>query len=648
MSFRRRLNFISCVIVIVFALGLGTVGLSEEAGDLVITEIAWMGTEASYADEWIELYNTTGSSVDLDGWSLYGASSGECLNFSDADGSTTTIVEPYDYLIYAAHQGDLKNESGANLVDIWDSTISLSNSSPGELILYDSSNCTGDVVDRANQPDGPWLAGDNSEKRTMERGNYSGSGTDTDNWEDNDPAVSSTGLDEDGNQIKGTPGTKNSVYQNNPPVAEITGPAECSLGEEIQLDGSNSEDPNGYIESFRWDLNGDDDHEVGSKEYVSVACSDLESVKVSLKVRDNDGATDFGSFSIEPKRPFDVEAGRDRSIKLGSSAKLEGAISGNESRSSVSVSWELLEGPGKENWKVDEPGRVDPIFVPEEPGTYRLKLVASTEGGVKLSDELTISVKQNPTIDEGKLGVKFISETDCSYEGKTETGLRAEIIESEDQVRGTIIGYNLEGEPEFNLPEKTPISFKDLKVTNLSSGVASVDFFYDQDKLDPSQREENLDLLYHQPEEGWIQAEDVSVRPGNNCVTGKIPISSLKGTPLTVAVRDSSDDSIEEPPIKTGGLLTHGPNPIPDDGCIFWFDLPKESVGGTLKIYAADGKLLYEREISGEQERFPVESRWNPVDVNGHHLNSGIYFYRLKINISGDIRWSEVKKLVIK
>jgi len=41
--------------------------------DVVFSEIAWMGTTASSTDEWIELYNNTGSDIDLTGWTLQAA-----------------------------------------------------------------------------------------------------------------------------------------------------------------------------------------------------------------------------------------------------------------------------------------------------------------------------------------------------------------------------------------------------------------------------------------------------------------------------------------------------------------------------------------------------------------------------------------------
>jgi hypothetical protein len=41
--------------------------------DIVLNELAWMGTLTSANDEWIELHNTTGSAIDLAGWTLFAA-----------------------------------------------------------------------------------------------------------------------------------------------------------------------------------------------------------------------------------------------------------------------------------------------------------------------------------------------------------------------------------------------------------------------------------------------------------------------------------------------------------------------------------------------------------------------------------------------
>ncbi|MCR4407064.1 MAG: lamin tail domain-containing protein [Anaerolineae bacterium] len=47
--------------------------LAHRAGDVVINEVAWMGTAASAQDEWIELRNNTDQDIDLNGWTLAAA-----------------------------------------------------------------------------------------------------------------------------------------------------------------------------------------------------------------------------------------------------------------------------------------------------------------------------------------------------------------------------------------------------------------------------------------------------------------------------------------------------------------------------------------------------------------------------------------------
>ena len=720
MSFRYRNLYFSCILVIILVITCGFAGFPAEKGDLIVTEIAWMGTEANYRDEWVELYNKTGSTIYLGGWSIYGASSGECLNFSSADGSQTTKIEPYSYLVYGAHKDDVKSETGVNLVDIWDSTVSLNNSSPGKLVLYDSSNCTGAVVDTANQADGPWFAGDNSETLTMERVNYCEAGTDSDNWEDNDPTVKTAGLDEKGNPIKGTPGGDNSVYQNETPVADLDGPDKCRMGDDTQLDGSDSVDCDGYIKSYSWDLDDDGLYDDGSGETINFTCQ--ESTKVSLRVTDDGGATGFASTTIEPnqpptsdfhyspsnpksgsevdftslagdpdgsiaswdwsfgdgsssearapihvfeepgtysvsltvkddfgakatytqniivKSPLEADAGKDRTIKLGSSVKLKGEILGIKSKEEVGANWKLLEGPDVSRLNLDDSNRLDPIFVPEKVGSYRFRLTLSTNEGTAVSDLTTINVKENPDLKGSKLCTEFLTKSDLTYDKKEKMGLRAEISKTDGSFRGAVIG----AKPRTTLdldPPPNALSFKDLKVTQLDSGIARIDFFYGSDELAFSSQENNLTLFYYSPESGWVEANKPSVNTSENYASGTIPVPNLKGTILTVATGKRTG--------KPEGYVVHGPNPVPEKGCIFWLDLGSNNNGGKLKIFDLDGKLLNELEISEDQERFPLEGSWNPKDINGNQLDSGIYLYRLKINISGKTIWSEVKKLAI-
>ena len=119
---------------------------------VVINEIAWMGTNVSYNDEWIELYND-GGSVNLDGWVLKADGGSPEINLSG------TIPAKGFYLLERTNDDTVAGIS-ADLIY----KEALSNSGEN-LKLYNSS---GSLVDQVVSPDG-WLAGDNSTKQTMER-----------------------------------------------------------------------------------------------------------------------------------------------------------------------------------------------------------------------------------------------------------------------------------------------------------------------------------------------------------------------------------------------------------------------------------------------------------------------------------------------
>jgi hypothetical protein len=62
--------FAICLYLLASPFDLVAQGPPANPGDVVINEIAWGGSAASSADEWIELHNTTAQPVDLAGWSL--------------------------------------------------------------------------------------------------------------------------------------------------------------------------------------------------------------------------------------------------------------------------------------------------------------------------------------------------------------------------------------------------------------------------------------------------------------------------------------------------------------------------------------------------------------------------------------------------
>nr|MDA3792920.1 lamin tail domain-containing protein [Elusimicrobiota bacterium] len=180
---------------------------TESIITVAINEIAWMGTQSSSYDEWIEFYNNTNSDIDIANWSIYGADTEVTLNFSgaDPDGSNTTIIPANGYLIYA-NAADVFS-SGAS-VAIWDSSIGM-NAAGDHLILYNAPDGAGKIIDEVDNNDGTWMAGNSDESITMERIDSTVDGNISSNWENNNQ-INIKGKDADGNNIYGTPKSTNS------------------------------------------------------------------------------------------------------------------------------------------------------------------------------------------------------------------------------------------------------------------------------------------------------------------------------------------------------------------------------------------------------------------------------------------------------
>ncbi len=180
----------------------------ETTPKVVINEIAWMGMTSPH-NEWLELKNTSNTSVDVKNWSIFGAKNEECIDFAENDGYQNTVVPPQEYLVYATHKEDLKNEEEESLVDVWDSSISLNNTSPSEIILFSSPGCEGEKIDRVDVADG-WFVEKEDDNPSMERVDPFKNSSDPQNWAKNNK-ITRNGVDASDNPVNGTPGKKNSA-----------------------------------------------------------------------------------------------------------------------------------------------------------------------------------------------------------------------------------------------------------------------------------------------------------------------------------------------------------------------------------------------------------------------------------------------------
>ncbi|MYL32186.1 competence protein ComEA [Pontibacillus yanchengensis] len=156
---------VTVMIVSLFATNVPQASTShaEAVRDVVISEVAWMGTTTSYNDEWIELHNTTSSSVSVEGWTLIATDGSPSISLSGS------IPADGYYLLERTDDSTVSEVAADHIY-----TGSLSNS--GEhLELKDGSSNVIDEVDS-------WYAGDNDTKSTMARQDVTVSGTSSSNW----------------------------------------------------------------------------------------------------------------------------------------------------------------------------------------------------------------------------------------------------------------------------------------------------------------------------------------------------------------------------------------------------------------------------------------------------------------------------------
>jgi len=134
---------------------------------VIINEIAWMGTEKSYNDEWLELYNNSSLEADLKGWKIKSANSKFSIELVGK-------IAPKGFFILERTDDQSLSEVSADLIY----KGALSNS--GEHIeLLNNEN---QLIDEVNCENG-WFAGNNETKQTMERKNPLGQGNDKNNWQ---------------------------------------------------------------------------------------------------------------------------------------------------------------------------------------------------------------------------------------------------------------------------------------------------------------------------------------------------------------------------------------------------------------------------------------------------------------------------------
>lgn len=172
---------------------------------IAINEIAWMGTNASSYDEWMELKNNTKYRIDLSQWALESSDGAPFIALAGE-------IYPYEYRVLERRANTITASSITTVYGNGSSQWALGNGGEEMLLLRSST-----TLDRTpSVSDGGWTAGDNASstlRKTMERLSPKTSGAEASNWATWGTNVSfiKSGRDRDNGIIFGTPGECNSA-----------------------------------------------------------------------------------------------------------------------------------------------------------------------------------------------------------------------------------------------------------------------------------------------------------------------------------------------------------------------------------------------------------------------------------------------------
>lgn len=188
--------FVLLPALVLFA--LAATAAAQSVPSVVISEICWMGSDLSTADEWVEFTVLSPTAVDVSGWTI------SSLKSSGSEGVIGTfpegsVLQPGQVIVVSNY------DRSHSRLDIDPYLVSTGMSLPNTKLLLTLRDAAGNVIDQADDGVGDPMAGSNvsgQPKATMERIDLMASGRAPSNWKTADNSVN---FDMD-SSMKGTPG----------------------------------------------------------------------------------------------------------------------------------------------------------------------------------------------------------------------------------------------------------------------------------------------------------------------------------------------------------------------------------------------------------------------------------------------------------
>ncbi|MCR4404508.1 MAG: PKD domain-containing protein [Candidatus Acetothermia bacterium] len=361
--------------------------------DVVINEVAWMGTAASTYDEWIELYNNTDHDIDLTGWELEAADGTPSITLSG-------IIPAKGYFLLERTDDNTVSDISADQIYGNDGTTWALKNDGEALFLRDSFD---NVIDTANGDGGKWpagtAAGGTPPYATMERIDPLAPDSDS-NWATND-GVHRNGHDAKGDPINGTPKALNSAsIVNHPPTCSdvsITIDEDSSVEIDLAL---HCADPDG--DPLSGSFVSDPAH--GTARFLSPTIRYTPEENFSggdsftFRVSDGRLESNTASANIFVNEVNDdpiADAGPDQTVDVGSIVQLDGSASADPDGDELSYTWSLVSRPAGSAAVLSDPAIVDPTFIADLAGVYIAALTVEDGRGGRASDQVTITALAN-------------------------------------------------------------------------------------------------------------------------------------------------------------------------------------------------------------------------------------------------------------
>jgi len=188
-------------------------------GDVVINEIAWAGTAASTADEWLELYNNSFQYINLDGGFI---TSTQGLNLP-----LKGVLAPQSYFLIERTDDNTVSDISADMVASFGRGLS----NEGDTLFL---SFQGQLLDTANVAGGAWSGGKASPNYLSLERRAPTLPDAPDSWGSNNIVIRN-GMDAQGQPINGTPKQANSLAS--APLPTPT-PPPLMLISEVVYDGA--------------------------------------------------------------------------------------------------------------------------------------------------------------------------------------------------------------------------------------------------------------------------------------------------------------------------------------------------------------------------------------------------------------------------